>query len=112
MKRMFEAAVLASALGATVSAALGVTLRAQQTFTSPGDPPPPVPMPAILKAYAAVTTERLRRPDPGDWLMLRGTYDGWGYSPLDQITPLNANRLQPVWVFATGATSGHEAPAL
>ena len=104
--------MLASALGVTLSAALGVTLRAQQTFTSPNDPPPPVPMPAILKSYAAVTTERLRRPDPGDWLMLRGTYDGWGYSPLDQITPQNANRLQPVWVFATGANSGHEAPAL
>src|SRR5262245_10049042 len=69
-------------------------------------------MPAILKQYAAVTAERLKRPDPGDWLMLRGNYDGWGYSPLDQITPQNANRLQPVWVFATGANNGHEAPAL
>jgi alcohol dehydrogenase (cytochrome c) len=108
LKRMLVAAVLASALGVTLSAAWG----AQQTLVSPTDPPPPPPMPAILKTYAAVTTERLRRPDPGDWLMLRGTYDGWGYSPLDQITPTNANRLQPVWVFATGATNGHEAPAL
>ena len=30
--------------------------------------------------------------------MIRRTYDGWGYSPLDQITPANVARLQPVWV--------------
>ena len=69
-------------------------------------------MPAILKAYTAVTTDRLKQPDAGDWLMVRRTYDGWNYSPLDQITPQNANRLQPLWVFSTGATNGHEAPPL
>jgi alcohol dehydrogenase (cytochrome c) len=108
VKRILAAAALASALGVTLTAAWG----AQQSFLSPTDPPPKPPMPAILKQYAAVTTERLRRPDAGDWLMLRGTYEGWGYSPLDQITPQNASRLQPVWVVATGATNGHEAPAL
>ena len=41
--------------------------------------------------------------------MVRRTYDGWGYSPLDEITPDNVRRLQPVWVFATGVTNGHEA---
>jgi alcohol dehydrogenase (cytochrome c) len=108
LKRTLIGGVVASALGVTLSAAWG----AQQTFLSPTDPPPKPPMPAILKQYAAVTAERLKRPDAGDWLMLRGTYDGWGYSPLDQITPQNANRLQPKWVFATGATNGHEAPVL
>ena len=44
--------------------------------------------------------------------MIRRTYDGWGYSPLDQITPANVARLQPVWVFATGVTNGHEAPPI
>ncbi|MBW8860932.1 MAG: PQQ-dependent dehydrogenase, methanol/ethanol family [Acidobacteria bacterium] len=75
-------------------------------------PPPPPPMPAILKTYAAVTGERLNGPAAGDWLMVRRTYDGWGYSPLDQITNKNVKRLQPLWVFATGATNGHEAPVL
>jgi alcohol dehydrogenase (cytochrome c) len=107
-KRILIGGVAASALGVTLSAAWGP----QQTFLSPTDPPPKPPMPAILKQYVAVTTERLKRPDAGDWLMLRGTYDGWGYSPLAQITPQNASRLQPMWVFATGATNGHEAPAL
>jgi alcohol dehydrogenase (cytochrome c) len=69
-------------------------------------------MPAILKSYAAVTADRLKRPAAADWLMVRRSYDGWGYSPLDQVTQKNATRLQPVWVFATGATNGHEAPVL
>jgi alcohol dehydrogenase (cytochrome c) len=74
----------------------------------PPPPPVPVPMPALLKSYAPVTAERLKSPADGDWLMIRRTYDGWGYSPLDQITPANVSRLQPAWVFSTGMTSGHE----
>ena len=45
-----------------------------------------------------MTAERLKKPEDGDWLMVRRTYDGWGYSPLEQITPGNVARLQPVWV--------------
>ena len=78
----------------------------------PGPPPPPLPMAAILKAYPPVTADRLLKPADGDWLMIRRTYDGWGYSPLDQITPANVARLQPVWILSTGAINGHEAPAL
>src|SRR5665213_4633541 len=62
--------------------------------------------------YKAVTAERLTTPDDGDWTMIRRTYDGWGYSPLTQITRDNVQRRQPEWVFATGVTSGHEAAPL
>jgi len=72
----------------------------------------PPPLPAILQNYRPVTAERLKNPADGDWLMVRRTYDGWGYSPLDQITPGNVGRLQPVWVFATGVANGHEAPPI
>jgi alcohol dehydrogenase (cytochrome c) len=34
--------------------------------------------------------------------MIRRTYDGWGYSPLDQITPENVSRLKLVWSSTTG----------
>ena len=68
LERVIGAAALASALAATLTAGLG----AQQSFVLATDPPPKVPMPAILKQYAAVTTERLTQPDPADWLMLRG----------------------------------------
>src|SRR4051812_38526449 len=68
-----------------------------------------VPMPRILQNYQPVTAERLRNPEPGNWLMIRHSYDGWGYSPLDQITPANVSRLRPVWGFSTGEGRVHEA---
>ena len=75
-----------------------VALGAAQRPVPAPPPSPPLPMPAILKAYPTVTAERLLKPSGDEWLMIRRTYDGWGYSPLDQITPANVARLQPVWV--------------
>jgi alcohol dehydrogenase (cytochrome c) len=72
-------------------------------------PAPAAPIPEILRSYQPVTADRLKRPEPQNWLMIRGTYDGWGYSPLDQITPANVANLQPVWMLATGMDRGHEA---
>jgi hypothetical protein len=37
---------------------------------------------AESRAYPTVTDDRLLRPDAGDWLMYRRTYDGSGFSPL------------------------------
>ncbi|MEZ5294370.1 MAG: PQQ-dependent dehydrogenase, methanol/ethanol family [Vicinamibacterales bacterium] len=97
---------------ALASALTWATLDARQRAAPPPPPAPPLPMPAILRTYPAVTAERLLRPGDADWLSIRRTYDGWGYSPLDQITPANIARLRPVWIGSTGATNGHEAPAL
>jgi len=72
-------------------------------------PSPPPPMPEILQKYSPVTAERLLKPADGDWLMVRRTYDGWGYSPLAQITPANVAKLKPAWIASTGVSSGHEA---
>jgi alcohol dehydrogenase (cytochrome c) len=73
---------------------------------------PEAPMPAVLRNYQPVTAERLKNPEAGNWLSIRGTYNGWGYSPLDQITPANVARLKPVWVFSTGEARVHEAAPL
>ena len=62
--------------------------------------------------YPTVTRERLEEPGPGDWLMYRRTCNGWGYSPLDQITEANAVDLVPVWSLSTGLRPGHESPPL
>jgi len=72
--------------------------------------PRAAPVPEILRSYSPVTAERLLHPENSNWLMIRRTYDGWGYSPLAQITPQNVKRLRPIWVFSTGETRGHEAP--
>ena len=75
----------------------------------PAPAPPTAPVPRILASYSSVTADQLTKPADGDWPMVRRTYDGWGYSPLDQITPSNIARLQPAWVFSTSVNSGHEA---
>jgi alcohol dehydrogenase (cytochrome c) len=87
--------------GAVVATAL---LSAQQ--------PASAPVPAVLQNYKPVTADRLKNPEDGDWLSVRRTYDGWGYSPLAQLTPSTVSRLQPVWVFGTGERSGHQAPPM
>src|SRR5882672_12619000 len=74
--------------------------------------PPPAPPSMLMQMYKPVTAHRFKQPEDGDWLMVRRTYDGWGYSPLDQITPANVARLQPAWVFGTGVVNGHEAPPI
>jgi alcohol dehydrogenase (cytochrome c) len=76
----------------------------------PAAPPPPVP--TVLQNYKTVTAARLAKPEDRDWLMIRRTWNGWGYSPLNQITTASVKSLQVAWVMSTGVTSGHEAPPL
>jgi alcohol dehydrogenase (cytochrome c) len=66
-------------------------------------------IPPVLHDYQPVTAERLKNPEDSNWLMIRRTYDGWGYSPLEQITPANVAHLKPVWVFSTAEARVHEA---
>ncbi len=47
--------------------------------------------------FAPVTDAELAAPDDGDWLQWRRTYDGWAYSPLDQIDRNNVGRLTLAW---------------
>jgi alcohol dehydrogenase (cytochrome c) len=88
----------------------GVALMvAGAALAQPQQPGPPPPVPQILRNYQPVTAERLLNPEDNNWLMIRRTYNGWGYSPLDQITSDNVARLKPVWVFSTGETKVHES---
>ena len=85
---------------------------AQQTIAPASSTQTTGPIPAILQSYAPVTRARLENPEDGNWLLFRRTYNGWGFSPLGEITPDNINRLQPVWSFATGQVEGHQAPPI
>jgi alcohol dehydrogenase (cytochrome c) len=53
-----------------------------------------------------VTQARLENPEPGNWMLYRRTYDGQGYSPLEQINTSNVKNLTPVVI------EGHEAPPI
>src|SRR5216110_2966523 len=101
-------------LGSIVVAAAAVSGSGQQqsppsaNTQTPTGLAPARPAPKILDDYKPVTAERLKHPEDSDWLMVRRTYDGWGYSPLDQITTANVAKLQPVWMMSTGMNNGHQ----
>lgn len=62
---------------------------------------PPVPARRNpLDAIRPVTDAMLKRPDDGDWLLWRRTYDASGYSPLDRIDRSNVGRLRVAWSWA------------
>src|SRR5262245_41702354 len=104
---MLKSKSLSTALIAAVLAfvVIGYVALAQ----APQQPPPPAPMPAVLQNYQPVTAERLKNPEDGNWLSIRRTYNGWGYSPLNQITTQNVARLKPVWGILTGEGRVHES---
>ena len=55
-----------------------------------------------------LTGERLAhsRTEPQNWPTYFGAYDGWRYSPLDQIRADNVKSLVSVWAFQTGKIDG------
>src|SRR6201993_695248 len=108
MRSRFHALLVTSALSLVVAA----TALAQQPLPPPPVPETPPPVAPLLQNYKPVTAERLKQPEEGDWLMYRRTYDGWGYSPLSQISAANVGGLKPVWTLATGQIEGHQAPPI
>jgi len=63
---------------------------------------------AASTPYATITDARLEHPDASDWLMYRRTYDGWGFSPLQEITTRNIHRLTLAWSVSTDLLGAHE----
>lgn len=97
---MSRSGLIAATLLAATLAAFPVLAQRASTAAS---------APRVLANYQSVTAERLRNPDPQDWLMIRRTYDGWGFSPLSQITTDNVAQLRQVWTVPTDELKVHEA---
>ena len=66
---------------------------------APAAPPPPsgVTIAGEIKNYVPITDAMLQNPSPNDWLVLRHDQFASSYSPLNQITALNAGQLQLAW---------------
>lgn len=62
-----------------------------------------------VTGYRNVTTAELADPAPEDWTWWRRTPQSQGYTPLDQITTANVNRLSLAWVW--GMEAGRSQPA-
>ncbi|MBX6741433.1 MAG: methanol/ethanol family PQQ-dependent dehydrogenase [Acetobacteraceae bacterium] len=115
-RRLFRTALLGAVAGITLSA--GALAQQSQGGATPVTP---VPAPSEragaqqarpVQQYTPVTDQRLQSPEPRNWLMYRRTYDGQGFSPLDQINTGNVQDLVPVWTYSTGVLEGHQAPPI
>ncbi|MGH9147502.1 MAG: pyrroloquinoline quinone-dependent dehydrogenase [Vicinamibacterales bacterium] len=62
------------------------------------------------RKFVPVTDAMLQKPDPANWLMWRRTLDGWGYSPLNQITRSNVGQLRMVWTRGLGQGNMEATP--
>jgi alcohol dehydrogenase (cytochrome c) len=60
--------------------------------------------------FVTVTDQTMRTPRPEDWLIHRGNYQAWGYSPLDQINKANVKTLQLVWSRAMESGTNEATP--
>jgi alcohol dehydrogenase (cytochrome c) len=101
-----------SAANGQMTASLRETLAKASTADQVGGPrasaPKGITVSGQLKSYVPVTNETLRNPDHADWLMARGNYQSWSYSPLKQITAANIKRLQLVWAWAMNDGGANE----
>ena len=74
-------------------------------------------LPAAPKSVAptsshAVSDADLLHPADGDWPMFNRTYAGDRWSPLAQITPANASKLQPVCILSLGVLGSFQGAPL
>jgi quinoprotein glucose dehydrogenase len=83
---------LALSVGVLVSLAVAVAALLQNQHDQPGN------LPAAAAASAPFTYAAA----PGDWPAYAGTWAGLKWSPLTEINPGNAARLQVAWQFHTG----------
>src|SRR5579862_141782 len=63
-----------------------------------------------VKNYTPVTNEMLLKPDPADWLIVRGGYMGWNHSALSQINRDNVKDLRLVWSWSMHDSAAANEP--
>jgi len=87
------------AAGAVVALALAGAAAAQAPPPGEGGGGAPIVAKASLTLHEPkpVSVQMLIKPADGDWLMFRRTLNGWGYSPLSQITTSNVGGLKLAW---------------
>jgi alcohol dehydrogenase (cytochrome c) len=102
MPNAARTALSASAMLGTLGCALAATVWAQA---------PAPPAQKTVPNFVPVTDAEMRAPKPEDWLMFRGNYQGWAYSPLNQIDKGNVKNLTLVWSRAM-APGGNQATPL
>ena len=65
-----------------------------------------------VKNYVPVTSEMLKNPPAGDWLIFGRNYQRHSYSPLNQITRDNVKNLQLQWTWAMNDSGANQTTPL
>ena len=86
-----------TAVWSLVGSFVAVLSALAQAQTPAPPTPPPTKTVRPVPHFVTVTDQIIREPKREDWLIYRGNYQGWGYSPLDRITKANVETLQLVW---------------
>jgi alcohol dehydrogenase (cytochrome c) len=63
-----------------------------------------------VKNYLPVTDAMLLKPDPSDWLIVRGGYQGWNHSALAQINRDNVKEMQLAWSWSMNDSQAANEP--
>jgi quinohemoprotein ethanol dehydrogenase len=66
----------------------------------------------IRAATGQIDDDRLKHPQPGEWITYNGGLNEQRYSTLDQINDKNVTGLKLIWSFSTNSTRGLEATPL
>jgi hypothetical protein len=88
-------AINVTAFLALINRPLNGSAHNTSTCSSPNSPRQPRVVPRRGQSVAGTVencvpvTDDMLRISPGDWLMARRTYQGWSYSPLEEITRAN-----------------------
>ena len=63
-----------------------------------------------VENYEPVTDAMLTNPSPDDWLMLRGNFEAWSYSRLDEINSDNVGDLRLEWMWSMHEGDSEPSP--
>ena len=74
------------------------------------DRPTGVVTAGTIENFGPVTDAMLTNPSPDDWLMLRGNYQAWSYSALDQINVSNVGELRLEWMWSMHEGDSEPSP--
>ena len=85
-------------------------VNAQAQALAPETGPIGLTVTGTAEGYTPVTDEDMLAGAGDDWLMLRGNYEAWNYSPLTDVNRDNVHRLQLKWSWAI-AEGGRSQPA-
>src|ERR1043166_7176959 len=106
MGHLVKQCLLCTALVLTVGPAISAQAPARNAANAANATATIKPVPNFVAGTDAV----MAAPKPQDWLMYRGNYAGWAYSPLDQVNKTNVKNLTLAWSRAMASGNNEITP--